>query len=664
MPFILNMSYRSTFYPGWGRRYPQPNEWRQGDRYPHPDEWDQYNHRDWGYKAPQKRSDFYRTTRPYPKSSQHHQSHIPELRDYGLYWRRWARIPRRPPQQPQPIRGKQQGTTKSKKSTQKQGKQPNKNRRGGKNKQTTDAQNEKFRALTKKLFELLRSFHHLEMVSIHTEVEPPSFLRLTRFLSGVVKPANITVETKALLEGNAKNWAYTTRLILQDHYIQFIEKESETLHETLTGNWDTALRVAAKWYKKRYPKKHMQEPIKKVEALLLSLGQMEGGVERGTEIEESTPVVTVEDFPPLPQTMEPSSPRAAIRERTPPPPPLSPFPITLPQRTPQPKRRISLQVSPARNPAIARPDKHPDLLEIQPDQGTQKTSTCVSVPQDKPYAREHIPHTVSPRVEAPVQSDTLRGSSLTVVEVHAIRESPFVGDVTGLDPLISLEEEPGEVEIPSLMDSPCSSLGVQVSGCLTPEPLLDQSNIPTGSPKGYKPVKHLRTIKKLVEWGLSIRKKYCILGDSNVGRINHHPFAEVQIDSYPGATFRHAENLINKAQVHVTVEKLILSFGLNHRGQKLKLTAIKEMQRALKAAKERFPNASIKIPLINFSRTLRGNEQTILDGLNMHISRNMSHLPLLPNSQFRVGEDQIHWTPDCARAMLQHWAGHLNLVAL
>ncbi|KAF5887654.1 ras and Rab interactor 3-like [Clarias magur] len=287
-------SNRGPFYPERGRRYSHPDDRRWRGRYPHPDEWYQYNARYRENRVPQYTREF-RNRELYPTFIQDYQSYIPEWSNYDPYWRKRGRAPRykSPQYKPRSTSGKRQASIKERNPKQKQGKkqkkQPKQTRRDRKNKkQTEDAQDEKFRALVKKLLELLRSFHHLEKISIHAEEEPPTFTRLTQFLGNVVKPANLTPETKTLLEGNAKNWAYTTRLILQDHYINFIEKESETLQEALIGDWDTALKVAVKWYRRRYPKRHMQEPIKKVEALLLSFDQTERRRDRDTETEMIT----------------------------------------------------------------------------------------------------------------------------------------------------------------------------------------------------------------------------------------------------------------------------------------------------------------------------------------------------------------------------------------
>ncbi|KAK3559120.1 hypothetical protein QTP86_004807, partial [Hemibagrus guttatus] len=172
--------------------------------------------------------------------------------------------------------------------------------------------------------------------------------------------------------------------------------------------------------------------------------QGDRGVEKDTEAERATSVITEEDFPPLSRATEPSSPPAVTRERTPPL-SLSPLPIVLPQRIPRPIRRTTVQVSPPKNPAVARSDQHPELLEIQPEQGTQRTLSHVPKPQER----------------ALPQFDEQRESSSTVAQVHAIREISFAEGDSDPDPLVSFEDKSGEAETLSLMDTPCPSTGIQ-----------------------------------------------------------------------------------------------------------------------------------------------------------------------------------------------------------
>ncbi|XP_037391535.1 uncharacterized protein LOC119262653 [Pygocentrus nattereri] len=125
----------------------------------------------------------------------------------------------------------------------------------------------RFTGLVRSLFNLMRSHHHMEMVAANAETEPPTFSRLTAYLSKVVKPANITPQTRILLEGNARNWAYTTRLILTEHYQTHISQETAELIKVGVQDMREALEVATRWYQKRYPKKYMGDAVNSVEKL-------------------------------------------------------------------------------------------------------------------------------------------------------------------------------------------------------------------------------------------------------------------------------------------------------------------------------------------------------------------------------------------------------------
>lgn len=165
----------------------------------------------------------------------------------------------------------------------------------------------------------------------------------------------------------------------------------------------------------------------------------------------------------------------------------------------------------------------------------------------------------------------------------------------------------------------------------------------------------------MIDWGLSIRKKWVFLGDSNLARFPTHVVPDLQIDSFPGANFRHAQALIRKATVHSNVEKVVLAFGLNNRNQGAKETAIKQMLGAVRATKNRFPYSEIWIPLINFSSGLSREEIQTLTTMNAHISRNLPFVPKLSEKDFLTERDEIHWTRTTARAMFRHWVSFLNL---
>lgn len=67
-----------------------------------------------------------------------------------------------------------------------------------------------------------------------------------------------------------------------------------------------------------------------------------------------------------------------------------------------------------------------------------------------------------------------------------------------------------------------------------------------------------------------------IIGDSNLSEIPAYQISDPQIDSFPGGTLSHVETLLNKAAINTKLEKIVLAFGMNHRGQKVKEIAIKQ----------------------------------------------------------------------------------------
>lgn len=74
------------------------------------------------------------------------------------------------------------------------------------------------------VYYLIRLVHHLGKIT--TKVvnnSPRSFTRLTKLLIGTIKPAVSNEKVIQLLEGNARNWSYTTQLILEEHYNLLID---------------------------------------------------------------------------------------------------------------------------------------------------------------------------------------------------------------------------------------------------------------------------------------------------------------------------------------------------------------------------------------------------------------------------------------------------------
>ncbi len=46
--------------------------------------------------------------------------------------------------------------------------------------------------------------------------------------------------------------------------------------------------------------------------------------------------------------------------------------------------------------------------------------------------------------------------------------------------------------------------------------------------------RHINTTRKNQDWSLTLKKKYVIIGDSNVSKMRNLNYVNLQIDSFPG----------------------------------------------------------------------------------------------------------------------------------
>ncbi|GAA6067503.1 uncharacterized protein LOC119262653 [Tachysurus ichikawai] len=241
---------------------------------------------------------------------------------------------------------------------------------------------QKFSLLVKKIFELLRSYHHHHKTQWDHNTQPITLSRLINYLTGVIKPAKITPLTKTLIEGNAKNWAYTTQLILQDHYTQCIAKEVEELgKKIMLKEWEPAFDIA--------------DPR-------ACGGRPTGGGSSGNQF-ISTPHPKLAFTPSDPNT--PPPPPNPQSPTTLPPPPEPQPPTPLPQRTPkQPRDSLQTPKPHTPNPVVVDPDDIPDLFTIHTFSATEvtvETSTLGVTRPPKDIAQDMTTHMVMVHPEIP-----------------------------------------------------------------------------------------------------------------------------------------------------------------------------------------------------------------------------------------------------------------------
>lgn len=509
----------------------------------------------------------------------------------------------------------------------------------------------KFGRLVRKFHKVIKVVHHLQNVtSTPGKPEPQMISRMVDILGSMIKPASPCPDTLDLIVGNAKNWGHNTLIILEDHYKAALEKLLLELPEDWIPEWKDAFGVATKWARRNLPRIKTEE-IDHAEALVMPVEQevpqqqgasgktpeeprgtsVRGTAEKPTEVEFLEEVVVLAQDQ-VSATTRPTQTVATMTDQGSDQPPTLREQEAGEQTAPLPP----LQEPPkAQRPQGSRGRQNPCVIEG--DSIAQVTEEA----SPEPVAR-------GGRALAPMGISGFEEDSL--IDWLGI---PMVPSTRGAD----LQDQGPQRTVAQVHQT---SVSFQESS------LLDQDDSALGTtstPKAqlFRAKRHINTDRKMVDWGLSVWKKWLIIGDSNLSRLPTYSIQDLQIESYPGANFRHAEAIMSKATCHTVVEKVVLSFGLNCRGQKAKETAIKQMQAAVRVAKKQFPYAEIWIPIINYSSALPATERGTLYTLNVHIDKNMPFIPALPGTDFHTEKDLVHWTRATARAMLDHWVQYLNL---
>lgn len=481
------------------------------------------------------------------------------------------------------------------------------------------------RSFVRELYNLIRAIHHLDKISTSRNETPPTLQRLTNMLSSIIKPAMPSESTSQWLDGNARNWAYTTRCILEEHYQFCIDSISAKLKSLQRADWRKLFTIASRWAVRNLGRRMERNTLQKVETLLVSLFEEHIATDSAQIIhthDDTQPVpdpLSEEEFPPLSRGHITTSP--TIRH------------------TPLPRRSRLRRVR--GNPNVV-DDPSGEFEEIvQIDTNNAKTPTVdkmvhqpLDIPRELPTVTVHREPQTDPH---PAQLEQERE-----LLIHGTQDYDSGELISFVD------------DTPHL--TPTRATTMRVQGSVENMIPSDQK-----SPMKSKPTRHLATTHKIQVWSLSVKKRILIIGDSNLSRIPDFELPDVQIDSYPGATFRHAAAIMEKANIWCKPEKVILSFGINHKTQNIEHTATKQFQHAIRVAREVFTLAEIWVPQIDYQdKSLNAKELKNLWKLNNSIQNFGNFIPRLPTHKFRVTKDGLHWTADTARAMLQHWADYLN----
>ncbi len=212
---------------------------------------------------------------------------------------------------------------------------------------------------------------------------------------------------------------------------------------------------------------------------------------------------------------------------------------------------------------------------------------------------------------------------------------------------------------PTPMGSPVPT---NKASCLLEGEGKTQSRTGGQTQAAFVPTYHkARPGRKLVDWSFEGRKPIWFIGDSNLNRIPSFHNQDIQVDSYPGASFYHFWQLMERTAAHPLVKVVVLSVGMNNKDQDPKKTSIKQLRLLYNKARSVFPNACLYFPMINYSPLLPREQQEHLEKINLFISSRLPFLQPLPDHLFHTAADNVHWTQTTARNMFEHWGTQLQI---
>ena len=579
-----------------------------------------------------------------------------------------------------------------------------------------EREEQEFKALIRVLFKFIKAYHHnLGMMGAGNEEGPPAKLqRMACSMSAGIQPAFPSVNTKWLIYGNAKNWLNNSLDILKEHHEQALVEASQAVFLASRVRWREAWEIAAKWAR-RGLRTLRESTVRQAftEASRISAGEEgddDGGETsgyvprkgeeragpsssskvgqvkpRGEEAQGSQAVVGA------PKVRRKIARKCAVK-----------WPQPAGEKSTQgssvPKARILVLSRPAQKKGgpqttVVRPstvsvsvpgpteatvgEREPvggaPAPAVEPVRGGQPVQAQDSADLgDSPrYRLEEEQEQVCLRVEAPKVAKAKKGLGLGLGSrsraVGVLPVGPVLPSLPALPSLTPVrvqgQDQAEPMEVGDSLDSDIEWI-LGASQEEVPQEVEAGAATQTGK-KGPGKSLHVRHEvvggDKYKSWSLAPGREILIVGDSNLGRIPEVNNGAVEVHSYPGATLSQAFSLIKyKTPAADGVRHVILSFGLNDRGQSNVQALRKCVDRLKEAAAATFPNAVLHIPLVNYDSRLPEQQVRNLRALNDVIFRAQCCVPLLPGSRFQVEQDLIHWTEDTARVMLQHWMRHLN----
>ena len=467
----------------------------------------------------------------------------------------------------------------------------------------------KFSMTVKWMYKFIQAEHHLIVMRNQKEgALVKAFRHKSDELGRFLKPASPDGDVeKALLEVN-QSWISGATEALINHYEKVKGVFSIQLeeHELKDNDFDKAKDIALSWAKKNLGKKLSKTTFETFDALCNSVKS-----KRTAKNQQAQSKSVSESSAESTRSLD----------------------------TPTRKRARSPAVTP--NSQTSPPSKQRNALESSP-------AAQVEVPAGRPAAQ---------------YAEVLEAPSGTPKRKHV--SSPAASPNSQASPPAkqrNTQAKPSEVQAESRAGPPQSPRGAQA------EPRRTQPAASRGPRVSFKPYR-AQSGARGANWQLPILKaKTLIIGDSNLSIISESPVPTTQIEvcSYPGAKFYNLRGLLRSSKPQEHVKNLILSVGINERGNNIKKTCVPQLNRLLSEVKQVFPNAKIFMAGLQWKENkLKKFECENLELLQNEYQqcKDFQVLPQLDQSDFEIDPEDnynIHWSEQTANKMLDIWIDHLN----
>lgn len=498
----------------------------------------------------------------------------------------------------------------------------------------TNPEIQAFKQLVRTLHLYLKAHHHLGNIQISggNIQEPPSLRRVVGTLETTIKPANTTDHTQLMLMGNARNWLHNSLQILEDHYQAMVRETEQTLRTSPLHDWKHAWEIAIRWNKRNL--RNIKQTT--IDMATIKITEFINSLNYKAPIDLNTTSEQIPETPTLTTNTSTNQSNPTPNHPT----PNQVTTLTLPQP-------VGTSKTTTHNLPPTTANSDPQLPTTCPAGFASILSPQLSMFQDDPSTTfklqlESDQESIGPHQNEPNASYKYQGTS------PKRKNSP------------PLTRETKKRRMATPNPSHNTSIGDQRPSTSTTTTTTTTTRPPPAPLNLY--TKHDHYGDKYKNFILNPQRPILILGDSNLDRFPKIEDPRIQVDCYPGALLSHATNILkHKTPTNSQTQRVILSFGLNNRDQTNPSLLADQLKRLLQAARDTFPQATIGIPVLNYSHKFLPSTKQNIESLNFLIRDTGLSIPPLASSSFKTAWDKIHWTKETGELMAKHWLQHLNL---